>query len=42
MAKVQTTTSYRSKSRKRGKHSKQASANKKSKNYQKPYRGQGR
>ena len=33
---------YVSKSKKRGKHSKSASANKASKNYSKPYNSQGR
>lgn len=42
MAKLQTTASYISKSKKRGKHSKQESKNKKSKNYRKPNRGQGK
>jgi hypothetical protein len=42
MAKVQTATSYVSKSKKRGKHSKQESSNKRSKNYKKPYKGQGK
>lgn len=42
MAKVQTATSYISKSKKRRKHSKQQSGNKQSKNYSKPYKGQGR
>ena len=42
MAKLQTATSYISKSKKRRKHSKQESANKASKNYKKPYKGQGR
>ena len=42
MAKIQTATSYISKSKKRRKHSKQESANKASKNYKKPYKGQGR
>ena len=42
MAKLQTATSYISKSKKRRKHSKQESANKASKNYCKPYKGQGR
>ena len=42
MAKLQTATSYISKSKKRRKHSKQQSSNKKSKNYSKPYKGQGR
>jgi len=42
MAKLQTATSYISKSKKRGLHSKSASANKASKNYSKPYKGQGR
>jgi hypothetical protein len=40
--KSQTVNSYISKSKKRGKHSKSASANKASKNYAKPYRGQGK
>jgi len=42
MAKLQTSTSYLSKSKKRRKHSKQESANKASKNYKKQYRGQGK
>ena len=42
MAKLQTTASYISKSKKRRKHSKQESKNKRSKNYSKPYKGQGR
>ena len=46
MAKAKTTnataSNYVSKSRKRGKHSKSASSNKRSKNYAKPYGGQGR
>ena len=42
MAKAQTVSSYVSKSNKRGKHSKQESPNKASKNYSKPYRGQGK
>lgn len=42
MAKGQTVSSYVSKSKKRGKHSKQHSNNKASKNYTKAYRGQGR
>jgi len=42
MAKGQSVSSYISKSKKRGKHSKQESANKASKNYKKPYKGQGR
>ena len=42
MAKLQTATSYVSHSKKRGKHSKQQSKNKQSKNYSKPYKGQGR
>jgi hypothetical protein len=42
MAKVQTINGYVSKSKKRGKHSKSASSNKASKNYKKPYAGQGR
>lgn len=42
MAKLQTGTSYVSKSKKRGKHSKQESSNKASKNYKKKYKGQGR
>ena len=41
MAKVQSVSSYVSKSKKRGKHSKQDSPNKASKNYTKPYKGQG-
>jgi len=41
MAKLQTATSYISKSKKRRKHSKQQSANKKSNKYSKPYKGQG-
>jgi len=41
-AKGQTATSYISKSKKRGKHSKQESSNKASKNYTKKYKGQGR
>lgn len=42
MAKGQTTASYVSKSKKRGKHSKSASDNKNSKHYKKPYKGQGK
>jgi len=42
MAKVQTATTYTSKSQKRRKHSKQESGNKQSKNYKKAYKGQGR
>ena len=42
MAKLQAATNYVSKSKKRGKHSKKASCNKASKNYTKPYKGQGR
>lgn len=42
MAKLQTATSYVSHSKKRRKHSKQESKNKRSKNYSKPYKGQGR
>ena len=42
MAKGQSVSSYVSKSKKRGNHSKQESANKASKNYKKPYKGQGR
>jgi hypothetical protein len=42
MAKGQSVSSYVSKSKKRGKHSKSASSNKASKNYKKPYVGQGR
>jgi hypothetical protein len=42
MAKLQTATAYVSKSKKRGKHSKQESANKASKKYKKPYKGQGK
>jgi hypothetical protein len=42
-AKAQTASAaYVSKSRKRGKHAKSQSANKGSKNYAKPYKGQGR
>ena len=37
-----TASQYVSKSHKRGKHSKSASSNKRSKNYAKPYGGQGR
>ena len=40
--KTQTANQYVSKSKKRGKHSKSASDNKASKNYAKPYRGQGK
>mgnify|MGYP006878240951 CR=1 FL=1 len=42
MAKLQTTTSYISKSKKRRKHAKSESPTKTSKNYKKPYKGQGR
>lgn len=42
MAKGQTATSYVSKSKKRGKHSKKASDNKRSKNYKKRNIGQGK
>jgi hypothetical protein len=45
MAKASTTQSVRTfnkKAKKRGKYSKKASSNKNSKNYKKPYRGQGR
>lgn len=42
MARLQTTTSYVSKSKKRGKHSKKESSNKASKNYKKVYKGQGK
>ena len=42
MAKGQSVSSYVSKSKKRGKHSKSASSNKASKNYKKGYVGQGR
>ena len=41
-SKLQTATLYKSTSKKRGKHSKKASASKLSKNYKKPYKGQGR
>ena len=41
-SKLQTATTYRSTSKKRGKHSKKASVSKLSKNYKKPYKGQGR
>jgi hypothetical protein len=41
MAKVQSVSSYVSKSKKRVAHSKQDSPNKASKNYKKPYKGQG-
>lgn len=40
--KAQAVSSYISKSKKRRKHSKQESGNKASKNYSKPYKGQGR
>jgi hypothetical protein len=40
--KAQTASSYVSKSKKRGKHSKKESNNKASKNYTKSYKGQGR
>lgn len=40
--KAQTATTYRSKSKKRGKHSKKESNNKASKNYKKPYNSQGK
>jgi len=40
--KSQGVSSYISKSKKRGKHSKSASSNKHSKKYKKPYRGQGK
>lgn len=40
--KTQSVSTYISKSKKRGKHSKQESKNKRSKNYSKPYKGQGR
>jgi c-di-AMP phosphodiesterase-like protein len=42
MAKQQAISQRISKSKKRGKHSKSASANKASKNYSKPYKSQGR
>jgi hypothetical protein len=42
MAKMQSVSSYISKSKKRRKHSKKASDNKRSKNYSKPYKGQGK
>ena len=41
-SKFQNPSSYQSKSKKRHKHSKKASKSKLSKNYQKPYKGQGR
>lgn len=41
-AKGQAVTSHVSKSRKRRKHSKSASSNKRSKNYKKPYASQGK
>lgn len=40
--KAQAVNVYRSKSKKRGKHSKSESNNKNSKNYKKPYNSQGR
>jgi hypothetical protein len=40
--KSQGVSNYTSKSKKRGKHSKKASSNKKSKKYVKPTRGQGK
>lgn len=42
MAKAQQISAYRSKSKKRGKHSKKESNNKASKNYKKPYSSQGK
>ena len=42
MAKIQSAALRVSKSKKRGKHSKQESPNKASKNYKKQYKGQGR
>jgi hypothetical protein len=40
--KSQGVSNHVSKSKKRGKHSKSASSNKRSKNYKKSYKGQGR
>jgi hypothetical protein len=40
--KAQAASTYVSKSKKRGKHSKKESSNKASKNYTKSYKGQGR
>jgi len=40
--KAQSISTYVSKSKKRYKHSKKASSNKNTKNYTKPYQGQGR
>ena len=42
MAKLQSTSSYVCNIKKRGKHSKQESNNKASKNYKKKYKGQGK
>jgi hypothetical protein len=42
MKKQQAVSNHVSKSKKRGKHSKSASANKASKNYKKPYASQGK
>jgi hypothetical protein len=42
MAKQQAVSKFISKSKKRGKHSKSASSNKRSKNYKKPYASQGK
>jgi hypothetical protein len=42
MAKTQAVSQHKSNSKKRGKHSKSASDNKASKNYEKSYKGQGR
>ena len=41
-SKLQPNTTYHSNSKKRRKHSKKASSTKLSKNYKKPYKGQGR
>jgi hypothetical protein len=41
-SKFQNVSTYRSLSKKRGKHAKKASNNKASKHYSKPYKGQGR
>ena len=41
-AKAQTVNTFISKSKKRHKHSKAETSNKRSKNYKKPYKGQGR
>lgn len=39
---TQTESSFKKKAKRKGKMSKKASINKNSKNYKKPYRGQGR